>query len=720
MSIQLSDGLANQPLGLVLEDLIVRFLANVPDEDLSSIERVLFQVEEAQWFYTDFLRQKIPYLPSLKMKGFSAQFLEKCPLIWKWGDPSGALEKFGRYKRTIPVRGVALFNKDLTKVVLVKGTESNTWSFPRGKISKDESDIDCAARECFEETSYDPRHALSESSSIERTIQGKSYKIYMVTNVPDDFNFQPIVRGEIAKIEWHDIKAMGKKVKSNPNKFFIVSAIWKPLIRWANKMKGVSNEEELLVKAEFKLKEYLGILPQAQENVDAGRELLNILQGSSQQPARDLQAASHNQVSQYQQFIHSSLPQHLHNLLPFFPYAPPPPMPMYYPSFVPPQNLSQPTVQSMPSAAIQPKPESLQKPIMSVPNSKEFLSILSQPKKEASPAPTEVTRKPVQESNRSKAHELMSVFKREQKELPKSQNSDMNSPIIPGVLGPQPSNHIEESLRNTHSGNGTVSGSSTPGGKMKILKRPETALPNPSAELLSLLKPKAESAQASTPAPSKPNGYSSVASADLMSLLKKPAQKVPSASPEATHQGPAIPERDTAPREEFDDFEDFEDFDALDRSFAPSSSVPNQHFEIDSDEDYIDDETDEEEEKEGNEAPVVQQAYQQPQQTQQSSSPVAQKPKVQILKRGDDNPNQGTSLLHLLNGPRQKEEKPDFSSIYGPEVASEPRPILSPSSSLANSGSFLSMLTGQSEKQERPQALKSSSSKALLDMLHRK
>lgn len=57
MSIQLRNGLANQSLDRVLEDLLVRFVVNVPEEDLSSIERTMFQIEEAQWFYADFVRQ---------------------------------------------------------------------------------------------------------------------------------------------------------------------------------------------------------------------------------------------------------------------------------------------------------------------------------------------------------------------------------------------------------------------------------------------------------------------------------------------------------------------------------------------------------------------------------------------------------------------------------------------------------------------------------------
>ncbi|KAM9889869.1 hypothetical protein OXX79_011832, partial [Metschnikowia pulcherrima] len=174
MSINLRDGLGSQPVDHVLEDLLVRFVINVPDEDLSSIERVFFQVEEAQWFYTDFVRTLNPELPSMKMKSFAPKILNKCPLLWKWGDPADALPRFGKYKSTIPVRGIAMMNKDLTKVVLLKGVESNTWSFPRGKISKGEADLECAIREAREETGFDARDYINEKDVLERTIYGKN------------------------------------------------------------------------------------------------------------------------------------------------------------------------------------------------------------------------------------------------------------------------------------------------------------------------------------------------------------------------------------------------------------------------------------------------------------------------------------------------------------------------------------------------------------------
>lgn len=315
MSIQLRDGLANQTVDHILEDLLVRFVINCPDEDLSSIERVFFQVEEAQWFYTDFITQLYPLVRNMKMKSFAPKLLHKCPLLWKWGDPADALSRFGKYKSTIPVRGVALLNKDMTKVVLVQGIRPPTWSFPRGKISKGEDDLVCAVREVREETGFDAKDYVNEKDVLERTVYGKNFKIYLARNVPEDYVFEPVARNEIALIQWYDIKSLQKQVKESPNKFFIVDPFLKPLSRWINKNKGVVSDEELMRLAEVRLKELMGILTVVPtESADAGRELLDILQGVARPPAPPISTTlgSPNAVAQPQN-IHMNVPQHLQN-----------------------------------------------------------------------------------------------------------------------------------------------------------------------------------------------------------------------------------------------------------------------------------------------------------------------------------------------------------------------------------------------------------------------
>lgn len=500
MSIQLRDGLANRPLDHVLEDMLVRFLVNCPNEDLSSIERVLFQVEEAQWFYTDFVRQQYPGLPSMKMKAFSGKMLEKCPLIWKWGNASDALSKFGKYKSSIPVRGIALFNSDLSKVLFVKGYDSNTWSFPRGKISKDESDINCAIREVEEETGFNAKDLIDENNLIERTIKGKNYKIYLVKDVPEDFPFKPHARNEIASIEWHDVKSLSKKIKYNPNVYFIVPAIIKPLMKWITENKGTINETELMLQAEIKLKNILGINEelQASDNNDAGRELLDLLQGV--QPSED----SGNNSDPV------SIPQPMSTP---YEYLSQPSAISYQGQPIIPGQQSQSFPQTTnldASIANTPNPESLKKPT-SLMNSKEILSVLQSGSK-PQPTPAEEAKRTEDViKNKAKAEKLLNLFKRD------------HSTPSPTSFSKESSNEVEKSyVDNQNEG-------PTPG-KVSLLKRDTngTNVSERGNELLSLLGQK--------PSPSTEKSQNSSPSNDLLSLLNKKDTNSETASPSLTNK----------------------------------------------------------------------------------------------------------------------------------------------------------------------------------------
>ena len=53
-----------------MDDLCARFLLNVPEDDLSSFERICFQIEQAHWFYEDFYREQDPSLPGFSFQRF--------------------------------------------------------------------------------------------------------------------------------------------------------------------------------------------------------------------------------------------------------------------------------------------------------------------------------------------------------------------------------------------------------------------------------------------------------------------------------------------------------------------------------------------------------------------------------------------------------------------------------------------------------------------------
>jgi hypothetical protein len=94
----------------------------VPDEELTSIQRVCFQIEQVHWFYEDFIREENSKLPSKNLKSFSLMLFQSCPLLQHWAaDHEQAFTTFMEYKIRVPVCGAIILNADLNKLLLVRG-----------------------------------------------------------------------------------------------------------------------------------------------------------------------------------------------------------------------------------------------------------------------------------------------------------------------------------------------------------------------------------------------------------------------------------------------------------------------------------------------------------------------------------------------------------------------------------------------------------------------
>ncbi|KAL2159606.1 hypothetical protein VTH06DRAFT_2175 [Thermothelomyces fergusii] len=240
-----------------LDDLCVRFIIHLPKEDLSSVARICFQVEEAQWFYEDFIRPLDPTLPSMSLRSFCLRIFQHCPLLAPFSAENHmrAFEEFMQYKTRVPVRGAILLNEAMDSTVLVKGWKKGAnWSFPRGKINKDEDDLDCAIREVYEETGFDLRQAGlvpkdEEVKYIQISMREQQIRLYIFRNVPMDTVFEPKTRKEISKVEWYklsELPAFRKKgngshdnaaAASNANKFYMVAPFLVPLKKWVLQQK---------------------------------------------------------------------------------------------------------------------------------------------------------------------------------------------------------------------------------------------------------------------------------------------------------------------------------------------------------------------------------------------------------------------------------------------------------------------------------------------------
>ncbi|KAK1821785.1 mRNA-decapping enzyme subunit 2 [Friedmanniomyces endolithicus] len=252
-----------------LDDLTVRFLLNLPASELSSVPRLCFQVEEAQWFYEDFIRPAalaatgIP-LPSLPLRQFCLQLFQHSPLLSGFTDAQhiAAYEEFLAYKVRVPVRGAILLDESMEKLVLVKGWKKGaSWSFPRGKINKDEKDLDCAIREVYEETGYDLRAANlipapeSDAKYIDVTMREQHMRLFVFRGVSEETYFEPQTRKEISKIAWYhvrDLPGFTKKVKGGAEqaqhvagKFYMVAPFLGPLKKWIQQQRRRDEEMEV-------------------------------------------------------------------------------------------------------------------------------------------------------------------------------------------------------------------------------------------------------------------------------------------------------------------------------------------------------------------------------------------------------------------------------------------------------------------------------------------
>lgn len=299
MSLNLSYSYGNDTLANALQDLVVRFVINCPKADLEATERLFFQIEEAQWYYEDFVRVENRSFPSMKMRIFCERLFAACPILHNYSrDMLADLEKFQSYKSVIPVCGAIILDPDMKHVVLVKGWKSGSfWGFPRGKINKDEPMDECAIREVYEEIGFDIGPYLVKEDYAEATFRSKNIRLYIVRGVPLDTQFCPQTRKEISKIEWHKVNHLptySKNSKVGAGNYFMVTPFIGPLKKYIAKVKGLATDltktesealKKLLEVGGDSESDKIDLLEQKDED-QAAKHLLSLLKSNSTTSAK--------------------------------------------------------------------------------------------------------------------------------------------------------------------------------------------------------------------------------------------------------------------------------------------------------------------------------------------------------------------------------------------------------------------------------------------------
>ncbi|KAF0309661.1 m7GpppN-mRNA hydrolase [Amphibalanus amphitrite] len=155
----------------ILDDLCSRFIINVPEEEKSQTNRIMFQ--------------------PCGIKQFALHLFHHLPLLRPHlADFEAVLARWREYKLAVPTCGAILLDETCQHVLLVQGFYS------RASLHR------CAVREVQEEIGYDISEALSRDDYLEQVVNEQRVRLYLIPGVSRATKFQPRTRNEIKSIEW--------------------------------------------------------------------------------------------------------------------------------------------------------------------------------------------------------------------------------------------------------------------------------------------------------------------------------------------------------------------------------------------------------------------------------------------------------------------------------------------------------------------------------------
>jgi ADP-ribose pyrophosphatase YjhB (NUDIX family) len=111
---------------------------------------------------------------------------------------------FQSYKpRSFKVVGAICINAN-NEVLLVKGRTTQKWSFPKGHIKKNETDLECARRELLEETGI----LAPDSYYSFHPLKAATYYSFQIESMP---NLEIHDNWEVDAVTWWPMKSLPEK-----------------------------------------------------------------------------------------------------------------------------------------------------------------------------------------------------------------------------------------------------------------------------------------------------------------------------------------------------------------------------------------------------------------------------------------------------------------------------------------------------------------------------
>jgi len=190
-------------------DCCSRFLNSLPITDLRDQSKLFYAVEKAHWWYTDMWRvgdnlSRLPRLSILQFGLIATSSNKVLEYILSPKQNVQILSNWRKQKRFLPARGAILLDPTFTKCVLVADYNNGQWSFPKGRLEVEESDVTAAIREVNEECGIDITTYINPQWYIQTNLKGYDHKMFIVPLMQKE-NFKTLTRMEIRDIKWVNI-----------------------------------------------------------------------------------------------------------------------------------------------------------------------------------------------------------------------------------------------------------------------------------------------------------------------------------------------------------------------------------------------------------------------------------------------------------------------------------------------------------------------------------
>lgn len=253
----LSEWLQSYPkLNSALVALSVRFIINLPEENLRDPARLCFELQEAFWFYLDYLYEGAKRdLPKLNQLSFVTLMVEADDVLQSIYSSTKARQQLFQdwrdYCRRVPLKGAVLLNAQLDKCLMVQPWKGDKWTYPRGKINEDESEGECAIREVWEETGIDISGRIDTSEFVKHDAYGTGcpVKLFLVQGIPLSSPCAPHTRKEIAKIGWIQLNKLpgwDPRGEESKLKFSCVEPFVPDIRRWVEGRRALAGSSSAL------------------------------------------------------------------------------------------------------------------------------------------------------------------------------------------------------------------------------------------------------------------------------------------------------------------------------------------------------------------------------------------------------------------------------------------------------------------------------------------